>query len=94
MGNLIFPYVAAIDNPKECEAGQSPCQQFRADVSVIYEFEVCFPNPNPNPNPDPDPDPNPNPNPNWRSSSLFRATAESRYLEPISPSNPGPKLQP
>lgn len=43
MGNLIFPYVAAIDNPKECEKGQSPCQQFRADVSVMYELDIEFP---------------------------------------------------
>jgi len=42
LGNLIFPYVAAIDNPKECEAGQAPCQQFRPDVSLFYEFHIQF----------------------------------------------------
>ena len=41
-GNLIFPYVAAIGNPKECELGQLPCQAFRPDVSVIYGFVIDF----------------------------------------------------
>merc|ERR1719453_771156 len=43
LGNLIFPYIAGVANPKECEVGMAPCQQFRTDITVVYQFHIAFP---------------------------------------------------
>eukprot|EP00466_Bigelowiella_natans_P003205 jgi/Bigna1/86763/estExt_fgenesh1_pg.C_130202 len=38
VGDLLFRFIPGVTFPTACEQGQSPCEQFRPEISVVYEF--------------------------------------------------------
>jgi hypothetical protein len=38
LGDLLFRFIPGVDKPETCEQGMAPCEQFRPELSVVYDF--------------------------------------------------------